>query len=82
MKPDDLRMKIEKGLSQGLGYHDIYVALQSFAASGGSAEEAQSVLKSIRKSIIDDQQDDLLLDALDCVAGDCLPQYRIWPRAE
>ena len=51
--------------------------LQRFRDNGGQKEEASFVLEELRHEVEEDQED-VLLEALDRISGWCRPELRIW----
>ena len=74
-----LKEALVKSLEADTTGGEAHMTLERFAESGGSMNVALATLQSIREDM-DEEQEDLVLEIMDCVVGWCHPDLWIWRR--
>jgi hypothetical protein len=69
---------IERAFLGGARWNDLHGILRMFGSEGGTQKEAIAVLDALRRPDVDEAQDDLVLELMDCVWGHCMDRFKIW----
>lgn len=77
MKPD-VRKELASALDANVPFSVNWELLRSLKDRGATAEEVYAVLESMSEAAQDERVQDGIADLMDCVAGFCTPEFRIW----